>query len=129
MVVALVSYVQTGDAFTGLMVLSIVTVIQFTVGQVLDPLLLGKVIRHGMAAAGRYLNLHVTIPDVPGGLAKLLTVVGDSGANVLEVAHERISPLLSVDEVDVMLQLETRGSTHSDAVLAALRAQGYRVAE
>ena len=95
----------------------------------IDPLLLGKVIRHGMAAAGRYLNLHVTIPDVPGGLAKLLTVVGDSGANVLEVAHERISPLLSVDEVDVMLQLETRGSTHSDAVLAALRAQGYRVAE
>lgn len=95
----------------------------------IDPLLLGKVIRHGMAAAGRYLNLHVTIPDVPGGLAKLLTVVGDSGANVLEVAHERISPLLSVDEVDVMLQLETRGSTHSDTVLSALRAQGYRVAE
>ena len=95
----------------------------------IDPLLLGKVIRHGMAAAGRYLNLHVTIPDVPGGLARLLTVVGDSGANVLEVAHERISPLLSVDEVDVMLQLETRGATHSDAVLSALRAQGYRVAE
>ncbi|WP_348695831.1 threonine ammonia-lyase [uncultured Nocardioides sp.] len=95
----------------------------------IDPLLLGKVIRHGMAAAGRYLNLQVTIPDVPGGLAKLLTVVGDSGANVLEVAHERISPLLSVDEVDVMLQLETRGSTHSDTVLSALRAQGYRVAE
>ncbi|MBW4982537.1 AI-2E family transporter [Mameliella sp. CS4] len=44
-VVALVSYVQTGDAFTGLMVLSIVTVIQFTVGQVLDPLLLGKTLR------------------------------------------------------------------------------------
>ncbi|CAM3884372.1 threonine ammonia-lyase [Nocardioides marinus] len=95
----------------------------------IDPLLLGKVIRHGMAAAGRYLNLHVTIPDVPGGLARLLAVVGDSGANVLEVAHERISPLLSVDEVDVMLQLETRGSEHSDAVLSALRAQGYRVLE
>lgn len=95
----------------------------------IDPLLLGKVIRHGMAAAGRYLNLHVTIPDVPGGLARLLAVVGDSGANVLEVAHERISPLLSVDEVDVMLQLETRGSEHSDTVLSALRAQGYRVLE
>ena len=95
----------------------------------IDPLLLGKVIRHGMAAAGRYLNLTVTIPDVPGGLARLLSVVGGSGANVLEVAHERISPTLSVDEVDVMLQLETRGSEHSDAVLAELRAQGYRVLE
>ena len=81
------------------------------------------------AAAGRYLNLTVTIPDVPGGLARLLAVVGGSGANVLEVAHERISPTLSVDEVDVMLQLETRGAEHSDAVLAELRAQGYRVLE
>lgn len=44
-IVALVSYVQTGDAFTGIIVLSIVTVIQFTVGQVLDPLLLGKTLR------------------------------------------------------------------------------------
>ena len=95
----------------------------------IDPLLLGKVIRHGMAAAGRYLNLTITIPDVPGGLARLLAVVGGSGANVLEVAHERISPTLSVDEVDVMLQLETRGAEHSGAVLAQLRAQGYRVLE
>jgi threonine dehydratase len=95
----------------------------------IDPLLLGKVIRHGMAAAGRYLNLTVTIPDVPGGLARLLAVVGGSGANVLEVAHERISPTLSVDEVDVMLQLETRGADHSAAVLSELRAQGYRVLE
>ena len=81
----------------------------------IDPLLLGKVIRHGMAAAGRYLNLHVTIPDTPGGLAQLLTEVGASGANVLEVVHERISPRLHLDEVEVHLQLETprRRSTPS----------------
>ena len=38
----------------------------------IDPLLLGKVIRQGMAAAGRYLYLRVCIPDLPGGLARLL---------------------------------------------------------
>ena len=95
----------------------------------IDPLLLGKVIRHGMAAAGRYLNLHVTIPDVPGGLAQLLTEVGASGANVLEVMHERISPTLLLDEVEVQLQLETRGPQHSEQVLARLRERGYRVIE
>ena len=57
----------------------------------IDPLLLGKVIRHGMASAGRYLYLRVCIPDVPGGLARLLTELGEAGANILEVAHERIS--------------------------------------
>ncbi len=95
----------------------------------IDPLLLGKVIRHGMASAGRYLNLHVTIPDSPGGLARLLTEVGANGANVLEVMHERISPALLLDEVEVQLQLETRGPQHSEQVLARLRERGYRVIE
>jgi threonine dehydratase len=95
----------------------------------IDPLLLGKVIRHGMASAGRYLNLHVTIPDLPGGLAQLLTEVGASGANVLEVMHERISPALHLDEVEVQLQLETRGAQHSEQVLIRLRERGYRVIE
>ena len=95
----------------------------------IDPLLLGKVIRHGMAAAGRYLHLRVCIPDVPGGLATLLTEVSAVGANVLEVAHERISASLHLDEVEVYLQLETRGEPHAEKVTARLRAQGYRVFE
>lgn len=95
----------------------------------IDPLLLGKVIRHGMAAAGRYLNLRVCIPDLPGGLARLLSEVGAVGANVLEVVHERISPTLHVDEVEVRLQLETRGETHTEQVLTRLRERGYRVIE
>ncbi|WP_028644947.1 threonine ammonia-lyase [Nocardioides sp. URHA0020] len=94
----------------------------------IDPLLLGKVIRHGMAAAGRYLNLRVCIPDVPGGLARLLVEVSAAGANVLEVVHERISPTLHVDEVEVHLQLETRGEPHAQQVLARLRESGYRIA-
>ena len=95
----------------------------------IDPLLLGKVIRHGMAAAARYLNLRVCIPDVPGGLAHLLTDISEAGANVLEVVHERISPSLHLDEVEVHLQLETRGAPHTELVLARLRERGYRVFE
>ncbi len=95
----------------------------------IDPLLLGKVIRHGLAADGRYLNLHVTIPDVPGGLAQLLTEISEAGANVLEVAHERISPDLNLDEVEVQVQLETRGQQHTEAMLTRLRERGYRVLE
>ena len=95
----------------------------------IDPLLLGKVIRHGLASAGRFLYLRVLIPDTPGGLARLLTQVGDAGANVLEVSHERISPELTIDEVEVRIQLETRGEPHAEQVVARLRERGYRVAE
>ncbi len=93
----------------------------------IDPLLLGKVIRHGMAAAGRYHAMRVNIPDVPGGLAGLLAEVSAAGANVLEVVHERTSPTLHVGEVEVLLQLETRGQEHSERLLARLRETGYRV--
>ena len=95
----------------------------------IDPILLGKVITHGMAAAGRYLNLRVCIPDLPGGLARLLGDVSEVGANVLEVVHERISPSLNLHEVEVHLQLETRGEPHTEALLTRLREQGYRVFE
>lgn len=95
----------------------------------IDPLLLGKVIRHGMASAGRYLNIRVRIPDRPGGLARLLVQLADVGANVLEVVHQRTSMALSVDEVEVHVQLETRGREHAETVLARLREHGYPVSQ
>jgi len=95
----------------------------------IDPLLLSKVIRHGLAAAGRYLYLRVCIPDLPGGLASLLAEVGAAGANVLEVAHERISPSLTLNEVEVRIQLETRGEAHAADLMTRLRERGYRVYE
>jgi threonine dehydratase len=95
----------------------------------IDPLLLGKVIRHGMAAAGRYLYIGVIISDLPGGLAGLLTEVSALGASVIDLTHERISPALGLHEVEVALQLETRGAPHSEKVLARLRELGYRIVE
>ncbi len=92
-----------------------------------DPLLLGNLIRHGMAAGGRYLNIGCVIPDRPGGLASLLAELAGAGANVLEVAHERTSTRLHLGEVQVQLQLETRGPDHAEAVLGRLRELGFRV--
>jgi len=94
-----------------------------------DPLLLGKLIRHGLAAGGRYLNLTVHIPDRPGGLATLLAELAEAGANVLEVAHDRTTTTLNLGEVEVRLQLETRGLTHAEGVLTRLREHGYHVIE
>jgi threonine dehydratase len=91
----------------------------------IDPVLLMRVIRHGMIAGGRYLSFHLRIPDRPGELAKLLTHLGASGANVLDVEHQRTGPRLHLDEVEVALQLETRGESHKQDVLEALRVAGY----
>lgn len=93
----------------------------------IDPLLMLRVLRHGLAAAGRYLSVHVRLVDRPGALARLLTAVADTDASVLEVEHVRTDPRLRVDEVDVALRLETQGDQHAGAVVDQLRAAGYRV--
>jgi threonine dehydratase len=91
----------------------------------IDPLLMMRVIRHGMAAAGRYLQVRLRAPDRPGSLATLLALLAETEANVLEVEHVRTGVRLSVDEVEIALRLETRGPDHCRAVLSALRGAGY----
>jgi threonine dehydratase len=91
----------------------------------IDPLLLAKVLRHGLSAAGRYLMFRCRLSDRPGALATLLGEVAGLGANVLDVAHERVAPRLLVDEAEVLLQVETRGPSHCDEVIGQLRKAGY----
>lgn len=93
----------------------------------IDPLLLLRVIRHGMAAAGRYLSFRARIPDKPGALARLLGELAAVDANVLDVVHERTGARLHVDEVEVALQVETRGAEHCERVLSRLREAHYPV--
>lgn len=93
----------------------------------IDPLLLTRLIGHGLSAAGRYLDVRVTISDRPGGLSALLGVVGKTGASVVDVAHARTGTRLALGEVEVSLTLETRGPNHRDDVLHALANAEYSV--
>lgn len=90
-----------------------------------DPLLMERTLRHGMAAAGRYMSFRLRLTDRPGALAALLEILSASDANVLDIAHVRTDPRLGLTEAEVELQLETRGPEHRAAVAAALRTAGY----
>ena len=92
-----------------------------------DPLLLVRLIEHGLSAAGRYLVLRIVVDDRPGALARVTAAVADMGLNVLSVEHHRSGVRLPLDQVEVVLTLETRDPEHSGQVLARLRAEGYRV--
>ena len=93
----------------------------------IDPVLLLKVVQHGMAAAGRYLSLRLRVPDRPGSLAAVLGQLAAVGANVLEVENERTDTHLPVGEVDIFVVLETRGPDHADEVVSALTRAGFAV--
>ncbi len=93
----------------------------------IDPLLLLRVIEHGLAAAGRYLRFTVRCTDRPGQLASLLGLIAEHRGNVVDVVHQRQNPHLRLGEVEVALSVETRGSEHSDRLISALRGSGYQV--
>jgi threonine dehydratase len=93
----------------------------------IDPMLLLRVIEHGLTSAGRFLRLAVRCDDRPGELVRLLAEIAEQRANVVDVAHSRQSPRLSFGEVEVALSVETRGHDHSAALISGLRASGYRI--
>jgi threonine dehydratase len=92
-----------------------------------DPVLMQRVLRHGMAAQGRYLAVRLRLTDRPGALATLLGVLSVVDANVLDVSHVRTDPRLGLTEAEVELHLETKGPAHCAEVGQALREAGYLV--
>ncbi len=92
-----------------------------------DPLLMQRILTHGMAAAGRYLSLRLRLTDRPGALALLLGVLSEADANVLDVGHLRTDPRLGLTEAEVELHLETKGPEHCAQVKRALEQAGYTV--
>ncbi|WP_405998888.1 threonine ammonia-lyase [Streptomyces sp. NBC_00829] len=92
-----------------------------------DPLLMQRILRHGMAAAGRYLSLRLRLTDRPGALAALLGSLSVVDVNVLDVSHVRTDPRLGLTEAEVELQLETKGPEHCEQVATTLREAGYTV--
>ncbi|WP_233555931.1 threonine ammonia-lyase [Galactobacter caseinivorans] len=91
----------------------------------IDPLLMLKVIQRGLAAAGRYVTVRMMLQDRPGELATISRVISENDANVTRVDHTRIGGELSMGEVAITIDMETKGAEHSQWVLAALREVGY----
>jgi threonine dehydratase len=102
------------------------TVIVLSGGNV-DAGLLAAIAQRGETTAGRRLRLFTRISDRPGGLAALLTLIAQAGGNVVHADHVREAVSLHVRETGVELALETRGTEHGDAIVAALQAAGYTV--
>lgn len=92
----------------------------------IDPLLMQRVVAHGLAAAGRYLTVRIPLPDRPGQLVKVSELLAQAGANVIEAMHTRHGQGMQISEVVLQMSVETRGEEHRALVLESLRAGGFR---
>ncbi|MEV4900782.1 threonine ammonia-lyase [Citricoccus sp. NPDC055426] len=91
-----------------------------------DPMLMLKVIQSGLAAGGRYLTVKMSLRDRPGELSNISRIISETDANVTRVDHSRIGGSLSMGDVTITIDMETKGREHSEQVLGRLRSSGYQ---
>ena len=103
------------------------TAVIFSGGNI-DPMLLQRVVAHGLAAAGRYMTLRIPLPDRPGQLARVSELLALAGANVMEVLHTRHGQGMQISEVVLQLSVETRGAEHRALVIQTLVDAGFEPA-
>ncbi|HET6948971.1 MAG TPA: threonine ammonia-lyase [Acidimicrobiales bacterium] len=113
--------VEHRDRFAGRKVGVVLT------GGNVDPRLLASVIMRGLIRDGRLTRLDIEIPDVPGSLGELTTMLGAAGANIVEILHQRMFVDLSARSTQVEVTVETLDLAHADRVVATLRDAGYVV--
>lgn len=87
----------------------------------IDVNVLGRIIDRGLIQAGRRVRINVVLHDRPGSLARLTQLIAQQGANVLQAIHDRNEPMTAIDETEIALTLETRGTEHSRELIRVLR--------
>lgn len=92
----------------------------------IDPMLMLKVIQRGLSAAGRYMTIKLMLNDRPGELTTISRIISEHDANVTGVDHTRLGGALSMGDVSITIDMETKGIEHCQEVIAALEAEGYK---
>lgn len=91
----------------------------------IDMTLLGRIIEKGLVKSGRLVRIRVTIPDVPGQLAKLCNLLGDLRANIRDIEHERAFLIENVGFTQPVFTVETRDHDHVDEIVNSMKKIGF----
>lgn len=93
----------------------------------IDPRILASIMVRELQRAGQIVSLRITVPDRPGMLGRIATLVGKLGANILEVSHHRLFLDIPAKGTGLDLMIEVRDSSHARRIIAALQAEGLEV--
>ncbi len=93
----------------------------------IDTPILGRVLERGLASDGRLCRFTATISDRPGGLARFAGLIADTGASIIEIAHDRAFSSDDINTVNVHCVVETRDSAHAAELRQRLGSQGFPI--
>ncbi|AWB08265.1 threonine ammonia-lyase (plasmid) [Azospirillum humicireducens] len=91
----------------------------------IDSRIMAQVLMRGLVYEGRIVRLRIGITDAPGALARVTRLLGEAGANIVEVHHQRLFHNVPVKMAEVDVVLETRNQTHVETLIARMKDAGY----
>ncbi|MBI5970680.1 MAG: threonine ammonia-lyase [Deltaproteobacteria bacterium] len=93
----------------------------------IDVTTLDRVLRLGLLKEGRVVRISTNVPDRPGSLAALTSIIASCRANILRVAHERdaVDSPIGSTKLDIILEVE--GREHAKRIFKTLRENGYEI--
>ena len=86
----------------------------------IDARILSDVLLRNLLRDGRLLRLHLQIPDRPGVLADIAGKIGERGGNIIEVSHQRLHAVSSVQAAELEVMVEARDPAHAASIVEAL---------
>lgn len=93
----------------------------------IDSRVLASVLLRDLVRGGRIAHLRIEADDLPGSLADVTRIISESGADVVEVSHQRLLTELPARRVDIDVMVETRGNEHTESLIERLREAGHGV--
>lgn len=93
----------------------------------IDDRLYSNLLLRGMVNEQKIIQLRIALPDRPGALAAISTVIGNAGGNIVEVQHQRLFNVVSVKSTTIDIVMETRGPLHAKQIVETLQKQGFPV--
>jgi threonine dehydratase len=96
-------------------------------GANIDSRVLAGCLMRGLLRDGRMVRLYVKMEDVAGSLAKVATVIGRHGGNILEVLHHRMTTDITARYTGIEILVETKGREHTGQITGALEDAGFQL--
>ncbi len=104
-------------------------VVSLLSGGNMDVITMSSLIQHGLRNRGRIFSFSVMLPDLPGELIRVAGVWAREGGNTIRLEHNQFVNINRRNGVELRVTLEAYGHTHKNAILEALRREGYDVKE
>ena len=104
-------------------------VVSILSGGNMDVITLSSVVQHGLFARSRIFTVSVLLPDKPGELVKVSSIIAEEQGNIIKLDHNQFVSLNRNAAVELMITMEAFGPEHKEKILKRLKETGYRPIE